>query len=390
MKKYILQLILLFFIVGCRAQSKISVGIKDTESYLQILKNKQVALVVNQTSSFEKIHLVDSLLKLKINIKTIFAPEHGFRGTADAGEHVNNSKDISTGLAIISLYGKNSKPTPEQLQGIEVIVFDIQDVGARFFTYISTLHYIMEACAEQNIKVIVMDRPNPNGNYVDGPVLNMKFKSFVGMHPVPVVHGLTIGEYAQMINGEKWLKNGIICDLTIIKCKNYNHKISYVLPIKPSPNMPNNVAIKLYPSLCLLEGVEQASLGRGTLFPFQVYGGLQAEFGDFTFTPIPIEGMDKNPKYNGKLCFGKDLRKSNDTLQGFTLKYVLDMYSKTKDTSTFFIKNLFFDKLAGTDQLRLAIKAGKTEEQIRKDWQLDLNAFKVIRKKYLLYPDFDE
>ena len=390
MKKYILQLILLFFIVGCRAQSLVSVGVNDTDSYLKLLKNKHVALVVNQTSTFEKIHLVDSLLKLKINIKTIFAPEHGFRGTADAGEHVNNSKDISTGLPIISLYGKNSKPTPEQLQGIEVIVFDIQDVGARFFTYISTLHYIMEACAEQNIKVIVMDRPNPNGNYVDGPVLNMKFKSFVGMHPVPIVHGLTIGEYAQMINGEKWLKNGVKCDLTIIKCKNYNHKISYVLPIKPSPNMPNNVAIKLYPSLCLLEGVEQASLGRGTLFPFQVYGGLQTGFGDFTFTPMPIEGMDKNPKYNGKLCYGKDLRKSNDTLQGFTLKYVLDMYSKTKDTSTFFIKNLFFDKLAGTDQLRLAIKAGKTEEQIRKEWQLDLNAFKVIRKKYLLYPDFDE
>jgi uncharacterized protein YbbC (DUF1343 family) len=389
-KKYLTYLFLLLLISSCHAQNLITVGAQDTPAYMPLLKNKQVALVVNQTSTIGNSHLVDSLLRLKINIKYIFAPEHGFRGTADAGEHVNNSIDTKTGLPIVSIYGKNAKPSAEQLAGIEVVIFDIQDVGARFFTYISTMHYVMEACAEQKIKMIVLDRPNPNGYYVDGPVLNLKFRSFVGMDPIPIVHGLTVGELAQMINGEKWLKDGVQCDLVVIKCKGYTHKSTYSVPVKTSPNMPNNVAIKLYPSLCLLEGVEQASLGRGTMFPFQVYGGLQSSFGTFTFTPMPIEGMDKNPKFNGKLCYGKDLRNSADTAKGFTLAYVLDMYQNTTDTASFFIKNNFFDKLAGTDQIRLAIKAGKSEIEIRKAWQPALNAFKLNRKKYLLYPDFDE
>lgn len=387
-KKCILYFILLLIISSCQAQNLISVGAQDTKAYLSLLKNKHVALVVNQTSTIGTTHLVDSLLKLKITIKTIFAPEHGFRGTSDAGEHVSNSADKATGLPIVSLYGKNSKPTAEQLKGVEVIVFDIQDVGARFYTYISTLHYVMEACAEQKIKLLILDRPNPNGNYVDGPVLNAKFKSFVGIHPIPIVHGLTVGELAKMINGEKWLKSGVQCDVKVILSKGYTHAAQYNLPVKPSPNLPNNKAIKLYPSLCLFEGVDQASVGRGTLFPFQVYGGLQPDFGQFIFTPLPIDGMDKNPKFNGQKCYGKDLRTSADTLGKFTLAYVMDMYKNTKDTAKFF--NNFFDKLAGTDQIRVAIKAGKTEEEIRKAWQPELNAYKISRKKYLLYPDFDE
>ena len=390
LKKYTTYLILLLLISSCHAQNLISVGAQDTKAYVPMLKNKQVALVVNQTSIIGNTHLVDSLLQLKINIKYIFAPEHGFRGTADAGEHVNNSIDKKTGLSIVSIYGKNAKPSAEQLAGIEVVIFDIQDVGARFFTYISTMHYVMEACAEQKIKMIVLDRPNPNGHYVDGPVLDLKFRSFVGMDPIPIVHGLTVGELAQMINGEKWLKEGVQCDLVVVKCKGYTHQSNYKSPIKASPNMPNQMAIKLYPSLCLLEGVEQASVGRGTMFPFQVYGGLQPAFGAFTFTPMPIEGMDKNPKFSGKLCYGKDLRNSADTAKGFTLAYVLDLYKNTHDTATFFIKNNFFDKLAGTDQIRIAIKAGKSENEMRKAWQPALNAYKLNRKKYLLYPDFDE
>jgi len=365
-------------------QAKLLTGAQQTEAYLPILKNKRIALVVNQTSVINSTHLVDSLLNLKLTVAKIFSPEHGFRGNAANGEKVSNETDPKTGLPIVSLYGKNKKPSAESLKDIDVVIFDIQDVGARFYTYISTLHYLMEACAENNKEVLVLDRPNPNGYYIDGPVLDTAYKSFIGLDPLPIVHGLTVGEYAKLLNGEKWLKDGRTCSLKVIPCSNYSHKDQYQLPVRPSPNLPNDLAIKLYPSICLFEGTS-ISVGRGTEFPFQVIGSPDINNGSFTFTPKTIEGAAKNPPYDGQLCYGLDLRKEPPP-DGFTLKYIIELYSKAEDKEKFFIP--FFDKLAGNSKLKEQIKKGMSENEIKKIWQVDLDRYKSIRKKYLLYPDF--
>jgi len=354
------------------------------EAYLQLLEGKRVGLVVNQTSilsSKDNIHLADFLMMEGVNVVKVFVPEHGFRGDADAGETVNSEIDKSTGLPIVSLYGNNKKPSAESLKDLDIIIYDLQDVGVRFFTYISTLHYLMESCAENKMPLLIFDRPNPNGNYIDGPVLKKGFESFVGMHPIPVVHGLTVGELAKMINGEGWLKGGIKSDITVIPVAHWDHSISYSLPIKPSPNLPNDVAIRLYPSLCYFEGTD-VSVGRGTYFPFQVYGFPDKKYGEFSFTPVSIVGMSKTPPQQNKECFGKDLR--NESLDHqFTLQYLLEAYEVSGKKEEFF--NNFFDKLAGNDQLRKDILAGKSESDIRLSWQKDLEAYKNMRAKYLLY-----
>jgi uncharacterized protein YbbC (DUF1343 family) len=364
------------------------VGSNRTELYLPLLKGKRVGIVANQTSVIFKangefVHLVDSLLALQVDIKKVFSPEHGFRGTADAGEEVKDGLDTKTGLPLVSLYGDHKKPRPEELKNLEVVIFDIQDVGVRFYTYISTLHYVMEACAEANIPVLILDRPNPNGNYVDGPTLEPENKSFLGMHPIPLVHGMTIGEYAHMINGEHWLEQGLQCDLTVIPVKNYNHQTSYSIPIRPSPNLPNDQAIKLYPSLGLFEGTN-INAGRGTEFQFQIYGApfLDTSVFNFTYTPVANFGS-KNPKHKGKLCYGEDLRsvKTNDEV---SLKWLIKAYKHATDKSLVFNTNNF-TKHAGTNTLQKQIEAGLTEEQIKVTWQEDLNRFKAIREKYLIY-----
>lgn len=352
--------------------------------YLPWLEGKQIAMVVNQTSTVKESHLVDTLLSKHINIKKVFAPEHGFRGDADAGEKIESGKDSRTGLEIISLYGDNKKPSQQQLSDIDVVLFDIQDVGTRFYTYISTMHYVMEACAEAGIPLVILDRPNPNGYYVDGPVLEMEYKSFVGMHPIPIVHGLTVAELAQMINGEGWLEDGRKCELLIVKTKNYDHNYRYSLPVKPSPNLPNDQSIQLYPSLCFFEGTD-ISVGRGTQFPFQVAGYPDPKFGDFSFTPESVPGA-KNPPFLGKECFGLDLRQ--EAIEGFTLEYLMH-FANTADKGASFFNN-FFDKLAGTKSLKNQIVQGLSEEEIRKSWEPALSAFKQKRKNYLLYPDFIE
>ncbi|HPF98072.1 MAG TPA: DUF1343 domain-containing protein [Mangrovimonas sp.] len=361
------------------------VGANRTEKYIPLLKGKRVGIVANQTSVIFKdknrTHLVDSLLALQVNVVTVFSPEHGFRGQADAAEHVADGVDTKTGLPIISLHGKTRKPLPEHLKAIDVMVFDIQDVGVRFYTYISTLHYVMEACAENNIPLIILDRPNPNGNYVDGPVLNPKHKSFVGMHPVALVHGMTIGEYAQMINGEKWLANGAQCDITIISVENYTHETPYSLPIKPSPNLPNDKAINLYPSLGLFEGTT-INAGRGTDFQFQRYGAPFFPKTEFSYTPLPNEGA-KHPKHEGKLCYGVDLTQEPE-LHSFTLKYIIDAYQKTPKSDTFFGPT--FTIHAGNETLQKQIAQGLSEAEIRKSWKEGLENYKTLRKKYLLYP----
>lgn len=361
--------------------NEIKTGADNFEKYLPLLKDKKVGIVTNQTGILSnKKHLVDFLLEKKINIKTIFAPEHGFRGTADAGEHVVDGKDAKTGLSIVSLYGENRKPKKEQLAGIDVLVFDLQDVGARFYTYISSLHYVMEACAENNIPLVILDRPNPNGSIVDGPILEKEFTSFVGMHPIPILHGMTIGEYGQMINGEKWLKNGIQCKLTVISCTNYKRDMPYSLLVKPSPNLPNDQAINLYASLCLFEGTN-VSLGRGTEKQFQIYGSPYLTKMNFKFTPKPNFGA-KDPVYNGKECYGEDLSKVPKVNQ-LELKWLLKAYQNTTDKSKFFIA--FFTKLAGTKKLQQQIEAGVSEKDIRDSWKKGLEDFKTMRKAYLLY-----
>jgi len=356
-------------------------------NYLHLLEQKVVAIVANQTSVVQNsnqgfTHLIDTLISLKIDVKKVFAPEHGFRGKADAGEHISDGKDPKTGLSITSLYGKNRKPSPEQLKGIDVIIFDIQDVGVRFYTYISTLHYVMEACAENNIQLIVIDRPNPNAHYIDGPILETEHKSFVGMHPVPIVYGMTIGEYAQMINGEKWLKDSLQCDLTVMPLKNYTYSTNYSLPIKPSPNLPNDKSINLYPSLCLFEGTT-ISAGRGTDMQFQIFGApyLPNEKFTFHFTPQANEGA-KYPKFKDELCYGQDLRQYKN-LNMLNLNWLIDAYEVTANKETFF--NKFITRLAGTKKLQQQIENGLTADEIRKTWHDDLEKFKTVRSKYLIY-----
>lgn len=366
------------------AQSQILTGAERSDLYLPSLQGKKVGLVGNQTSILpqsDNRHVVDYLLEKGVQITKVFVPEHGFRGTADAGEKVDNSIDQKTGLPIISLYGNNKKPSAEQIKDLDVVIFDLQDVGTRFFTYISTMHYVMEACAEQGKKVIIFDRPNPNGNYVDGPMLKAGYESFVGMHPIPVVHGLTVGELAQMINGEKWLKGEITADLEVIPVANWTHDQAYSLPVKPSPNLPSDLAIKLYPSTCFFEGTVM-SLGRGTYEPFMMYGYPDPKFGEFTFTPVSIDGMSKTPPHQDKLCYGVDLRGESMDHQ-FTLKYLLDAYRKSGMKEQFF--NNFFNTLAGTDELKKQILAGKTEAEIRESWKEGLEAYKQMREKYLIY-----
>jgi len=371
-----------------QTSTEIKVGAEQTELYLNLLKGKNIALVANQTSAIEKrgkrkekrfTHLVDSLLSLKIKVKKVFAPEHGFRGKADAGEIIKDGFDNKTGLPIFSLYGKNKKPSADQLEGIDVIVFDIQDVGARFYTYISSLHYVMEAAAENKIPVIILDRPNPNGYYIDGPILEKEHKSFVGMHPVPVVYGMTIGEYGQMINGEKWLENGVKCDLTVIPLKNYLHNSTYRLPIKPSPNLPNDKAINLYPSLCFFEGTT-ISAGRGTEMQFQIYGAPFLNKEGFSFTPKSNEGA-KYPKFKNQICYGENLIETKN-LHQLNLSWLIKAY-KQNTSENFF--NAFFTKLAGTEKLQKQIENNVSEKEIKKSWQKDINAFKKIRKRYLIY-----
>ncbi len=365
----------------------IVIGAARTTDYLHLLKDKKAGVVGNQTSILQtsnqnQAHLVDTLVSLGIDIRKVFAPEHGFRGTADAGEVIKDGKDPRTGLPVLSLYGANKKPSPEQLENIEVMIFDIQDVGARFYTYISTLHYVMEACAENDIQLIVLDRPNPNGHYVDGPVLEMEHTSFVGMHPIPVVHGLTIGEYAKMINGEKWLKNGIQADLEVIPMENYNHEMEYDLPVKPSPNLPNARAINLYPSLCFFEGTN-INAGRGTNKQFQVFGSpyLDREHYDFSYVPKPNEGA-KNPKHLNKTCYGKDLS-DHKRLNSLNLEWLIGAYQNTSDKTEFF--NNFFTNLAGTKKLQQQIESGLSEAEIRETWKDGLEKFAGTRKKYLIY-----
>lgn len=360
-------------------------GADRPELYLPLIQNKTIAVVTNQTGLLkDKTFLVDFLVKNKVKIKTIFAPEHGFRGDADAGEHVKNGVDSKTGIPIVSLYGSNKKPTPEQLKGIDLVLFDIQDVGVRFYTYISTLTYVMEAGAENNVEIIVLDRPNPHDGYLDGPVLKDPWKSFVGMHNVPVVYGLTIGEYGKMVNGEKWLKNGIQARYTLIPMLGYHKKQRYEISEKPSPNLPNDNAINLYPSLCFFEGT-QVSVGRGTDLPFQIYGSPWTRGLPYHFTPKPTPGA-KDPFLNGKLCFGENLSKDTHDLRELNLEWLLNAYKNYKNPQQdFFLKNLFFDKLAGTDELRRQIASGKTSEEIKESWKDDLEKFQKIRKKYLIY-----
>jgi uncharacterized protein YbbC (DUF1343 family) len=356
-------------------------GAQQLDKLLPKLGSKRVALLVNHTALVGNTHLADTLLNCNVTLVKIFVPEHGFRGTADAGEEINDGVDTKTGLPLISLYGANKKPTPQQLADVDVVIFDIQDVGARFFTYGSTMHYMMEACAENNKKLIILDRPNPNG-YVDGPVLQPEFKSFVGMHPVPVVHGLTLGELAQMINGEGWLGQNRKCNLEIIPVKNWKHDDFYSVPIRPSPNLPDDQSIKLYPSTCLFEGTV-LSVGRGTQTPFQVVGHPQLNNMAFQFTPVAIEGMSKNPPYENQVCYGIDLRNVPVKRQ-LDLSYLISMYRAFPDKEKFF--NNYFEKLAGNASLRGQIKQGLDETKIRESWKGELTEYMELRKKYLLYP----
>ncbi len=366
------------------SQKRIFPGALLQDQYIPILTEKKVGVVAHQASLISKNnsskHLVDFLLDNNIDVNSIFAPEHGFRGTADAGENVKDQIDPKTGIQIISLHGINKKPKVEQLNGIEIMVFDLQDVGVRFFTYLSTLHYVMEACAENNVPLIILDRPNPNLHYVDGPVMEEAYTSFLGMHPVPIVYGMTIGEYAKMINGEGWLKEGILCKLSVIPVKNYNRKSTYELSVRPSPNLPNPQAISLYPSLCLLEPTV-ISVGRGTDFQFQIYGHPKLPKNDFTFTPLPNFGA-KNPKLEDHLCYGKNLTQvlRPDQLE---LKWLMDAYKNFPKSNTFFLKG--FNRIAGNSSLKEQLISGVSEIEIRKSWKPKLEVFKKIRERYLIY-----
>ena len=393
-------LVFLFVVFACKQESTevrsdfiykyedgVVSGAERMRAYIPKLEGKNVGLVVNHTSVVNHKHLVDTLLDFEIKVKKIFAPEHGFRGKADAGAKVDDGRDEKTGILLKSLYGKSKKPSEEDLEGLDIVMFDIQDVGCRFYTYISTMSLVMEACAEQGIPVIVLDRPNPNGHYVDGPVLDPAFSSFIGMHEVPVVYGMTIGEYAKMVNGEGWLKEGVSCDLTVINCLDYDHSWSEELPVKPSPNLPTLRSILLYPSLCFFEGTV-VSIGRGTDSPFEHIGHPDYSIKEYSFKPTSGEGA-KYPKLQDKECFGVDLKTQNPrfikTQNRLELQYLLGFYADLDLNESFFLKNNFIDKLAGTDALRKQMIAGLSEAEIRFSWEAEIEEFKEIRSKYLLY-----
>ena len=374
-----------------QATAQVKSGADRLEELFPLLENKRISLVVNQTSLVQNVHLLDTLYNKGVHITQVFAPEHGFRGDADAGEFIKNGKDYRTQVPIISLYGKNKKPQPAQLQQTDIMIFDIQDVGARFYTYISTMFYVMQACAENNKELIILDRPNPC-DYVDGPVLDMKYKSFVGILPIPILHGCTIGELAQMINGEGWLGNNLQCPLKVITIEDWKHGQPYSLPVKPSPNLPNNQAIALYPSLCPFEGTS-VSVGRGTDFPFQIIGSPTTKNLKFRFMPHPMKGSDKHPLHQDAYCYGLNLSSEKNIPKGFSLQYVIQFYNYFQNLTKhaekeFFTRPHWFDLLMGTNQVRLDILKNKTEEQIRSAWQKKLNQYKEIRKKYLLYEDY--
>lgn len=374
-----------------QATAQVKNGADRLEELFPLLENKRISLVVNQTSLVQNVHLLDTLYNKGVHITQVFAPEHGFRGDADAGEFIKNGKDYRTQVPIISLYGKNKKPQPAQLQQTDIVIFDIQDVGARFYTYISTMFYVMQACAENNKELIILDRPNPC-DYVDGPVLDMKYKSFVGILPIPILHGCTIGELAQMINGEGWLGNNLQCPLKVITIEDWKHGQPYSLPVKPSPNLPNDQAIALYPSLCPFEGTS-ISVGRGTDFPFQIIGSPTTKNLKFRFMPHPMKGSDKHPLHQDTYCYGLNLSSEKNIPKGFSLQYVIQFYNYFQNLTKhaekeFFTRPHWFDLLMGTNQVRLDILKNKTEEQIRSAWQKKLNQYKEIRKKYLLYEDY--
>jgi len=366
-------------------------GIYQTEQYVNLLSGKKIGIVSNQTGMINGVHLVDTLLSLKQNIVKVFCPEHGLRGTADAGQKVDNSIDEKSGLPIISLYGKNKKPTPEQLADLDIVIFDLQDVGVRFYTYISTLHYVMEACAESHIPLIVLDRPNPNAHYIDGAILDTaNHRSFIGMHPVPVVYGMTIGEYSKMINGEKWLRNGVQCDLTVVPCRNYTHDTKYSLPVKPSPNLPNDRSVELYPTLCLFEATS-LSIGRGTDKQFQIIGHpafVNVDEADFVFTPMPNEGAT-DPVLNGKLCYGFDLSEGNSVFDWkkdqLNIGLFLKVYRLFPDKESFFKKTNSIELLSGYSEFRNQVINGVSEDEIRNGWKPGIEEFKKTRLKYLIY-----
>lgn len=371
-------------------ENKILTGADQLELYLPLLEGKSVGLMGNQTSvvGTDKEHLVDVLLANEVDLRFAFAPEHGFRGDIERGESVSNEVDEKTGLPLYTLYGRNDK-ADSIVKSVDVMIFDLQDVGARFYTYVASMHRVMQLAVENGTKVIVLDRPNPNGDQIDGPVRkDDKFKSNVSYHKVAMIHGLTVGELAHMINGEGWLENGAQCDLTVIPVANYHHSMSYPLPVIPSPSLPNHLSVRLYMSLCLFEGTD-ISVGRGTDWPFQVVGFPDPVYGEFTFTPGVRDGMALHVEGQGEVNYGVDLRDLDPDAQSFTLKYLLDFYNNTPDKSTFFARPDFFDKLAGTDELRLQILDGWTEEEIRASWADELEDYKTMRTKYLIYPDHE-
>jgi len=380
--------------VHCRATNAILsenpaivTGAERTTEYLPMLQGKNIALVANHTSNIGEVHLVDTLISLGIRIKKVFAPEHGFRGEAEDGAHIASGFDYKSGVNIVSIYGKSRKPSPNDLKDIDLVIFDIQEVGARFYTFISTMSLVMEACAELNIPFLVLDRPNPNGFYVDGPVLDPKFSSFVGMHPIPIVHGMTVGEYAQMVNGEGWLAKGLRCDLTVITMLNYDRRALYQLPVRPSPNLPDMTSVYLYPSLCLFEGTI-ISVGRGTEKPFRIIGHPDYTAGNIKFKPVAIPGVSVNPPHKNKVCQGFDMSYLADSIlanKRIYLQPLIEAWNFFKNDAKFFTP--YFDRLAGGETLRKQIEAGLSEKEIRESWQQDLARFKEIRRKYLLYPE---
>ena len=396
MRGFLLTLFSVLILSGltyCRTDNfaTIKTGAERTHVYLPVLKGKKIGIVANHTSLVNDVHLVDTLLKEGIDVERIFSPEHGFRGNRDAGEYVSNYTDRKTGLEVVSLYGKRKKPKLKDLDDLDIVVFDIQDVGVRFYTYISTLHYVMEACAKTNTKLIVFDRPNPNGFYIDGPVLREEQKSFVGKHPIPIVHGMTVAELARMINGENWLGEDVQCDLEWVKCANYTHDSLYELPVKPSPNLPNMRSVYLYPSLGLFEGTVM-SVGRGTEFPFQVYGHPDMKKKSFSYKPRSLDGFSSNPKYKDRRCYGKDLRNlSIDSLirnPGINLSWLKSSYKQFETSGDFFLS--FFHNLVGNTRLQGFIENGRSVSEIKKSWQKELDQFARKREKYLLYEDFTQ